>query len=195
MMQTLIILNGECKSYEFLKELAEKSDYIICADGGYLHAEKCGIVPDLVLGDFDSCDEPCGVKTLKFSSDKDFTDGEIAVNEAKKAGSGNIVITCALGGRPDQEMGNYMLLNNGIKIQEPFVDIYGVKDETVVLSEQGKTFSIIPVTKSTVTVNKSKYPLNEKEIKWGSSLTLSNVFYENNAEIKVKGHILLFVNK
>lgn len=194
-MKTLIILNGECKDFTFLKKLSEECDYIICADGGFLHAEKAGITPDLVLGDFDSCFEPKGIKTLKFPKDKDLTDGEIAVIEAKKIKSDKIILSCALGGRPDQELGNYMLLDNGIEIKEPFGDIYGISDKTVTLNEKGKTFSIIPVNDSVISLSNVKYPLTHKEIKWGSSLTLSNEFTENNAVIEVKGHILIFINK
>lgn len=32
----------------------KQSDFVIACDGGYIHAMKAGIVPDLLVSDFDS---------------------------------------------------------------------------------------------------------------------------------------------
>ena len=40
-----------------LNELPDDSDYVIAADAGLNHCRKYGIIPDLVLGDFDSLGE------------------------------------------------------------------------------------------------------------------------------------------
>ena len=47
-MKSVIILNGECKNFEYLKTLCENADFVICADGGYKHAQKVGINVNLV---------------------------------------------------------------------------------------------------------------------------------------------------
>ncbi len=41
---------------EFLKTKINSDDYIICADGGADKLIPIGIVPDLIIGDFDSSD-------------------------------------------------------------------------------------------------------------------------------------------
>ena len=53
-MRTVIIGNGNIKDYEYIKGKIRDTDFIICADGGYNHAQKMGITPDVLLGDFDS---------------------------------------------------------------------------------------------------------------------------------------------
>ena len=53
-MRAVIIGNGDIKDYQYIKSKINDNDFIICADGGYNHAEKMGIVPDVLIGDFDS---------------------------------------------------------------------------------------------------------------------------------------------
>ena len=53
-MRVVIIGSGQINDYEYLKKQIHKDDYIICADGGYNHAKNMGIVPQLLVGDFDS---------------------------------------------------------------------------------------------------------------------------------------------
>ena len=53
-MRAVIIGNGEIKDYDFIAGKLRKGDYIICADGGYRHAVKLGIKPDVLIGDMDS---------------------------------------------------------------------------------------------------------------------------------------------
>ena len=38
------------------KELFNDFKCVICADSGYKHAKRLGIVPDIIVGDFDSYD-------------------------------------------------------------------------------------------------------------------------------------------
>ncbi|MEG1426912.1 MAG: hypothetical protein RSC76_04410 [Oscillospiraceae bacterium] len=39
---------------KIFEEFNPKEHYVICADGGYETAIQCGVVPDYVVGDFDS---------------------------------------------------------------------------------------------------------------------------------------------
>ena len=49
-MRAVIIGNGDIKDYQYIKSKINDNDFIICADGGYNHAEKMGIVPDVLIG-------------------------------------------------------------------------------------------------------------------------------------------------
>ena len=51
----LIILSYvDHPSDRLLYQLTEDADYIICADGGQMIARNFNIIPDAVIGDFDS---------------------------------------------------------------------------------------------------------------------------------------------
>jgi len=194
-MKSVIILNGECGDYEFLKHQCINSDYVICADGGYNHAVKAGICPDLVLGDFDSCSIPKNVEILKYPVKKDFTDGELAVMTAKNKGFEEIILTCALGGRQDHALANLMLLDEKVCIREKNERVYALTSSKVIREKNGTVFSIIPVTDSIISIRGAKYPIENKEIFWGSSLTLSNETTDTETIIEIiKGKILLFIN-
>ena len=90
MKTALIVGNGEEAAKSIIEKL--KYDYIICADGGLEKASNYGIVPDIIIGDFDSVDANVlkqyenRVLIEKFPSEKDFTDMELAVEFAVSKG-------------------------------------------------------------------------------------------------------------
>ena len=54
-MKALIIGSGFFSKKAL--ELLDEDFYTICADGGYDSAVKCGIIPDIVIGDMGSVKE------------------------------------------------------------------------------------------------------------------------------------------
>ena len=56
-MRAFIYTGGEIFA-DGITERPEENDLILAADAGYLNAKKFGIVPHLLLGDFDSLGEP-----------------------------------------------------------------------------------------------------------------------------------------
>ena len=56
-MRAVIISGGAVTDYDYIKAHIENNDMVICADSGYDHAKRMGIVPDVVVGDFDSIAE------------------------------------------------------------------------------------------------------------------------------------------
>lgn len=51
-------------TYYGLRERPQTGDLVLAADAGYLACRQAGITPDLLLGDFDSMDQP---RTLTMS--------------------------------------------------------------------------------------------------------------------------------
>lgn len=195
-MKILIVLNGECKSSTYLFNKVKEYDMLLCADGGYNHIKKLNLKPDLVLGDFDSCEIPENVEILKFPKDKDLTDMEIAINYANKFNPCEITLTCATGGRIDHTMVNILSLSGykNVNIKEQDFEIYHINDRFVIENEINKVVSIIPTKKSKVVLNGFKYPLNG-EIDVGTTLTISNIVTSENAEIKVEyGSVIAIIN-
>ena len=85
-MSTTVIITSYIEFSLNLGEYIDSDDFIICADGGYDEAARCGIVPDLIMGDFDSlsCDLPDNIATVRFSPEKDYTDLDLALKYCKE---------------------------------------------------------------------------------------------------------------
>ncbi|MBR4172936.1 MAG: thiamine diphosphokinase, partial [Clostridia bacterium] len=86
----------------------ERADFIIACDKGYGYAKEQGIIPHLVIGDFDSYkgDIPKDIPTTLLPCEKDETDTMAAFSYAVKNGFDTVFLYCALGGRLDHLLGN-----------------------------------------------------------------------------------------
>lgn len=111
-MRCFVFCSAPIKNYEYLKKFDFENSFVICADGGYVHAEKLGIIPDLWVGDGDSLtsSKVTAKETLTFPAKKDNTDTDLAVMEALERGYKDIIILGALGGRVDHEFSHFCLL-------------------------------------------------------------------------------------
>lgn len=83
-------------------------DLIIAADGGLTYLEQHGLVPDLVVGDFDSLPKipQSGVNTIVLPKEKDDTDMVAALREGKNRGYRVFHIYGGTGGRLDHTLAN-----------------------------------------------------------------------------------------
>ena len=161
---------------------------VIAADAGICHAATLGVVPELWVGDFDSAptdlpSELADVPQLRFETDKDKTDGELAVAEALSRGATSLVLAGAFGGpRADHAFlhaamairrakeGLSVLVTSGTQEGSPLLP--GSRDFDF---EDGTLFSILGFSHlSGLTVIGAKWPLDSVEVPFGSSLTLSN---------------------
>ena len=99
-----IISGGEYSPMDDIKA----AEYIIACDRGYSYAKRSGIVPDLLLGDFDSYTGklPEGAAVERLPREKDDTDTMHAVRRALELGFTRISLYCALGGRLDHTLAN-----------------------------------------------------------------------------------------
>ena len=85
----------------------ESGDMIIAADRGYLNLKNHNLVPDIVIGDFDSYTGEIDCKSIKkLPTVKDFTDGEVAIRYGIEQGYKKIVVYGAIGGGLDHTIAN-----------------------------------------------------------------------------------------
>ena len=95
-----------------------RGKFKIAVDGGYSFFRKTGLVPDLLMGDFDSlkknpADLPRKTEIIKYPREKDKTDSELALEYCLDKKAKRIDIVQPSVGEPDQFMGNAMLLLPG----------------------------------------------------------------------------------
>ena len=84
---------------------------VIAADGGLAHLERRGIVPDLIVGDFDSLGRaPEGANVIRHPVEKDDTDMMLAVRTGLARGCSQFLLYGGLGGRLDHAYANLQTL-------------------------------------------------------------------------------------
>ena len=111
-----IFLHGSYEEPGYYVAWAEVADLVVAADGGARFLLEHGLTPDLVVGDFDSLAPDrvagladAGVELVRHPVRKDFTDGELAADEARRRGAGEVVLAGALGAL-DHTLGHLALL-------------------------------------------------------------------------------------
>ena len=160
---------------------------IIAADAGIVHALDLGLEPELWVGDFDST-EPDLLDELKHipqqthPAEKDETDGELAIAEAAARGAGSLILAGGLGGQSDHAIQHFTqiirLARNGVPAlissgdEEAWPLIPG---KHVIDVPAGTRMSIIAFDDLTgLSLENVKWPLSDRNVPFGSSLTLSN---------------------
>lgn len=159
---------------------------VIAADAGIRHAAALGVEPELWVGDFDSeRDEAAGagVPRLGFSTDKDETDGEIAIRLAVKRGASDLLLVGAFGGRTDHafahlilalreaERGRRVELRDGTECGIPLPEGKTLR----VPARPGAAFSILKFGDlDGLTIRNARYPLEDVAVPFLSILTQSN---------------------
>ena len=95
-----------------LRERPRAGDFVIAADAGYRVCQRLQIVPDLLLGDFDSMEQPADFANIHRSPvEKDDTDTMLAVKTALEQGGDTIYIYGGTGGkRLDHTLANLQTL-------------------------------------------------------------------------------------
>ncbi|MBK1865671.1 thiamine diphosphokinase [Aestuariivirga sp. YIM B02566] len=187
MTRFVVLLGGDLTATSRLASQIQKAR-IIAADGGMAHAEPLGVEPELWVGDFDSTSEDLAerhkdVTRHAFPAEKDKTDGEIAVDEAIKLGAREIVLVGGLGGQTDHAASHLgLILKLGRRRVYSFITS-GTEEAYPILNgthhfdlPPGSRFSVVPFTDlAGLDLEGVKWPLVNRSVPLGSSLTVSNV--------------------
>ena len=197
-----IFASGPVSDYNFVSSLVDKDSYILCADGGLEHCLKCGISPDVVIGDMDSYNGKVDDKILiKHPTEKDDTDTSLCIKHAVEKGYNEIDVFGAIGGRFDHSFANVQLL---LYCKERGVNCTLCDNETVFVVhnemvkipiEKGTTVSIfsLSVKSKNITLKGFKYPLESASLSSNFPLGVSNVSVSEEIEIAVEDGTLLVV--
>ena len=95
-------------SYYGMERRPEPGDYIIAADGGWQYCKQEGIVPDLLLGDFDSLAVvPDFAHIHRVPVEKDDSDMMLAIKDGLAHGQREFHLYGGMGGaRSDHTLAN-----------------------------------------------------------------------------------------
>jgi thiamine pyrophosphokinase len=185
-----IFLNGSypVEGHGFYRkrmEEARSDGLLVAVDGALRLFDHLKVEPHLMLGDFDSADtqllkEFSDIETQKYPSEKDFTDGELALRYLLDHGYEQIDIYGAIDTdfETDQMLANIFNLaiaNDYARAAEDRISvrlvdhcqyIYLIEDSTLeIAGRRDDVFSILPITRQAVlTVSGAKWPLTEETI-------------------------------
>lgn len=209
MSQFTIFANGELST----TNIALPPDAtIIAADGGAKHCLALGIIPHVVIGDFDSLSEKniaaldaAGTEFIRHPTSKDETDLELALDYSLGLGASEVTLYSLLGGRWDMTFANILLLASarytGIRFR-----ILDGNSEALILrggetlnieGQPGNIVSVIPLDgpASGICYTGLRWPLNNATLPFGSPKGVSNVFLATKASISLdEGLLLVFVS-
>lgn len=197
----LIFVGGHCRTDRIPFSMLT-ADLIIAADSGQITADKCGVAPHIIAGDFDSSYLPKNTtaQIIRVPAEKDDTDTMLACDIAIRHGARRITILGGTGGRIDHSLSNLFLLE---KLKQDGVEAIlcdgdnrarVLSNETVHLHADGfRYFSLLALDQSTVSVTGCKYPLTEADLCRAHPYAVSNEIVGDAAEITVAGGPVLLI--
>lgn len=205
-MKTVIVSGGKSPSLLLLKNELKDADTLICVDSGGIFLRDCDIIPDYLVGDFDSINKASldyfknsECKVLEYPKDKDFTDTELALELAAELNSDTIILLGCTGSRIDHLLGNLGLLkiclSKNIKafIKDDNNSIMLTDKPIIIKGEPGATFSVQAFSEAVtnLTIGGSKYPLNKHKLSLGDPLTISNQFIDKEVSLDFSSGLLM----
>ena len=112
MMRRCVIVGGaDINNYGFIREKLCADDYVVFCDSGLKHLQHLHTKPSLIVGDFDSHDNPrLDTETIVLPREKDDTDTVYTVKEAIKRGFDDFLLIGVAGARLDHTLGNVSIL-------------------------------------------------------------------------------------
>lgn len=197
-MKAIVLLNGE----PYRGVIDGEGATVYCCDGAYDWA-KGRVHIDVNLGDYDSLSYlPDPPPAEIYPSEKDYTDGELALMRAIGAGADEILFYGGGGGREDHFLGNLHLLYAACKrgIRATMITnhahIFAADGDVRLCGRKGRTMSVVPFGGEVHILESDGfyYPLSEKFV-YGSTRGISNVITSDAAHFSVRGTVLVFVDE
>lgn len=197
-MKGIILLNGD----PYAGEIDTDGALVYCCDGAYKWA-KGRVRIDKNIGDFDSLNEiPDPAPEEIYPSEKNFTDGEIALFKLLGKGVSEVEIYGGGGGREDHFLGNIHLLFRAFKagvscrmVNKNSV-LFPASGKIALGAYCGKTLSVLPFGGSLHIIESAglKYAYPEV-ISYGECRGISNICESRSAYLTVEGVALVIINE
>ena len=180
-------------------------DEIIAVDSGIEHLFELSLNPSTLIGDLDSISkssldkvEEKGIKIVSFNTKKDQTDFELAIDYLQEPDKSQIFIIGGESGEIDHLISIFLLIPSK-SFYEKITWLYGDKKiifrkELNLNLKKSTKFSLIPLSDlSNLSIDGAEWNLENKNIKFGQSLTLRNVAVEDEINIYSDKGIFAFI--
>lgn len=173
MNRCVIIGAAQISNYEKIKGFLQPDDFYIICDGGLNHLEPLQITPNLIIGDFDSHENPhLPIETIVLPHEKDDTDSVFALKTALNRGYKNFLFIGMLGNRLDHSLGNLSMLlkchQEGAKavMVDEYSEMQVVGKETVEIPDNYSYFSLLNIsgTARKIQIKNALYNLQNGQI-------------------------------
>ncbi|MDF1612507.1 thiamine diphosphokinase [Stygiobacter electus] len=205
MKKCIIIANGDLPKKNVVKYFFKKNyNTIICADGGANSAMKIGVIPNFIIGDFDSINESTKnyfkgkSKFINIKRQND-TDVEKSLKFAFINNFDEVILLGATGDRLDHticNLGIVLKYFNQIKIkivhQKSF--LIPLSGKVKLNTEIGETISLYAFNERTsITSFGLKYKLNKTKLPFGKKESTSNVAVKNEIKLNIENGIIFLI--
>ncbi len=221
-MKHILIITGGTLDIDFARAYIKTLSYdkVFAVDKGLEYVDALGMEPDYLIGDFDTV-QPCILskyevsekgrtgtyKIMKHPPMKDATDTELAIDLAISLHADQITLLAATGSRIDHVLANIGLLEKAIDnyVRMYIVDacnkIQLLSSDTIATlkilkdNQHGKYVSVLPFTDVVkgLTMKGVLYPVDDEEVRTGSSRTVSNEIVKDTMEISIREGQLLVI--
>lgn len=203
MRRCVIIGGAPIQDYQWIRQHLLPDDFYIFCDGGLKHRQSLQVTPDLLVGDFDSWDNPkTETEIIVLPRKKDDTDTFFGVKEGVKRGFEDFLLIGVIGGRFDHSLGNIsaLLYLTGLGKKALIIDDYSsievVSSQPVFIEQNIQYFSVLNIDGKAkgITIKNAQYPLENAEIIWDYQYGISNqVLPGKTAEVTTQEGRLLLV--
>ncbi len=199
----VIVGGAAINNYTFIRENINQNDFIIFCDSGLKHLKHLLVTPSLIVGDFDSHENPhLDVETIVLPCEKDDTDTVFAVKEAIKRGFEDFLLIGVVGARLDHTLGNVSILlyldslGKKGRIIDDYSEMEIVANQPAYISNEYAYFSLLNISGCAkgITIRDAKYPLEDAEITCEYQYGVSNeVLPGKTAMVSVRDGRLLLI--
>ena len=204
-MKALIISAGRLSDAAFYRDALSDISFVVCADGGVRNCEALGLVPDVIIGDFDSCPKDLvkAETVIELPTEKDRTDTHECVCYCIARGCTEILLIGGIGTRLDHTLANIHLLAiakaSGVemKIVDEHNEIFLIENEAEIPKKEGYHLSLLPIGSAEgIYASGLYYPLENARMEFGNPYGVSNEWIEKIAQVSVKnGRLLAILSK
>ena len=203
MKKYLISIGGGSTSN--VLDIENNFDEIIAVDSGIDHLFELSLNPSTLIGDLDSISKSSldkvkekGIKIVSFNTKKDQTDFELAIDYLQEPDKSQIFIIGGESGEIDHLISIFLLIPSK-SFYEKITWLYG--DKKIIFREKlnlnikkSTKFSLIPLSDlSNLSIDGAEWNLENKNIKFGQSLTLRNVAVKDEIYIHSDKGIFAFI--